>query len=542
MPGSVLGARKISQTSGGFIGPLEEFDLFGNAIAALGDLDGDGVGDLAVGAYGDDGGGLDRGAVWILFLNADSTVKGQQKIGDLEGGFTGQLDDLDGFGSGLANLGDLGGDGSLELAVGACCDDDGGSGFGAVWILSLDGGGAVIGHQKISATSGGFTGQLNMFDQFGAALAAAGDIDDDSIPDLVVGARNDDSGGSNRGAVYVLFLNADGTVRQHQKISATDGGFTGPLEQDGDSFGSSVAGLGDLDGDGVEDLLVGAAGIDGGGLDKGGVFIVLLNPGGTVKLDQEISSGQGGFGGVPQDFSGFALACASLGDTDGDGVQDIAIGNVWDDDGPGSDLGAVWFMTLETSASVECWLKVSSTSGGLPPVLENMDQLGLSVVPMGDPDQDGVPEVAVGAIGDDDGGPPGTNRGAVWILSSQGGTASGSVSHNGSGTNPELFTQVTAPQLGGEWITAVDLVTPGAVASLVSIGTPAAFGIPTSFGELLCFPPYVARDVAFGTHAVSIPCDPSLLGAAFGSQGAVIRLSPFGLSFTNAIDFTIGTY
>jgi hypothetical protein len=62
-------------------------------MTSLGDLDGDGVGDLAVGADLDDDGGLDRGAVWILFLNPNGTVKSHQKISDTQGGFTGTLDE-----------------------------------------------------------------------------------------------------------------------------------------------------------------------------------------------------------------------------------------------------------------------------------------------------------------------------------------------------------------------------------------------------------------------------------------------------------------
>ena len=78
--GTVLGHQKISDTEGGFTGALDENDFFGVGVASLGDLDGDGVVDLAVGAYFDDDGGLNRGAVWILFLYADGTVKSQQKI------------------------------------------------------------------------------------------------------------------------------------------------------------------------------------------------------------------------------------------------------------------------------------------------------------------------------------------------------------------------------------------------------------------------------------------------------------------------------
>ena len=62
---------------------------FGVSVDSLGDLDGDGVGDLAVGALGDDDDGTDRGAVWVQFLNADGTVKAHQKISDTQGGFTG---------------------------------------------------------------------------------------------------------------------------------------------------------------------------------------------------------------------------------------------------------------------------------------------------------------------------------------------------------------------------------------------------------------------------------------------------------------------
>ncbi|HDZ21564.1 MAG TPA: hypothetical protein ENH78_09755, partial [Phycisphaerae bacterium] len=68
-PGWVLSHQKISATEGGFTGILNNGDWFGGSAAALGDLDGDGVTDLAVGAPLDDGGGVFRGAVWVLFLN-----------------------------------------------------------------------------------------------------------------------------------------------------------------------------------------------------------------------------------------------------------------------------------------------------------------------------------------------------------------------------------------------------------------------------------------------------------------------------------------
>ncbi len=69
------------------------------------------------------------------------------------------------------------------------------------------------------------------------------------IPDMAIGAYYDDDSkggsGNNRGAVYILFLNRDGTVKAEQKISDTQGGLTAALKAD-DVFGVGVASIGDL--------------------------------------------------------------------------------------------------------------------------------------------------------------------------------------------------------------------------------------------------------------------------------------------------------
>ena len=90
----------------GFTGGLDDEDHI-QKVTSLGDLNGDGVGDLAMGAWGDDDGGPRRGAVWILFLNPNGTVKAHQKISSTQGGFSGALDDEDAFGFPVAALGDL---------------------------------------------------------------------------------------------------------------------------------------------------------------------------------------------------------------------------------------------------------------------------------------------------------------------------------------------------------------------------------------------------------------------------------------------------
>jgi len=348
--GTVKSHQKISATQGNFTGILDGGDFFGwGSVTPLGDLDGDSVIDIAVGAIGDDDGGINRGALWIIFLNTDGTVKSHQKISATQGNFTGILDNSDWFGHSVTSLGDLDGDGITDIAVGARFDDDGGVvGMGAVWVIFLNADGTVKSHQKISATQGNFTGVLDGSDYFGWSVASLGDLDKDGVTDIAVGATFDDDGNNNTGAVWILFLNTDGTVKSHQKISAIQGNFTGTLDSY-DLFGTSITPVGDLDIDGVTDIAVGAYQDDDGGFNRGAVWILFLNTDGTVKSHQKISATQGNFTGILDNYDGFGTSVTSIGDLDGNGITDIAVGAYQDDDG-GDSRGAVWVLFLEGPA------------------------------------------------------------------------------------------------------------------------------------------------------------------------------------------------
>lgn len=407
----VVDEQKISDLAGGLIGPVDSGDWFGTAAASIGDLDGDGVVDVAVGANGDDDGGTNRGAIYVLFLNPDGSVRAEQKISDTAGDLTTSLDNFDQFGNSIAHIGDLDGDGVPDLAVGSRFDDDSGSDRGAVYILFLNPDGTVKAEQKISGSTGGLGATLGDFDEFGMSVGGLGDLDGDGLPDLAVGARSDDDGGSNRGAVYVLFLNADGSVKTEQKISDTTGGMVGSVA-DNANFGTGIAGLGDLDGDSNVDMAVGAWNETDGGTNGGAVFVLLLNADGTVRAEQKISETQGGLTATLGGGDSFGASVSGLGDIDGDGIGDLAVGAPDDDDG-GTDRGAVYLLRLNSNGTVKGEEKISDTAGGFSSTLDDGDEFGYSVASLGDHDDDLGLNLIVGAWSDDDGG---ADRGAVYIL------------------------------------------------------------------------------------------------------------------------------
>jgi hypothetical protein len=370
--GGVMSSQKISSVAGGFTGPLDISDEFGTSVAFLGDLDGPGpsVAAIAVGAPGDDDGGLNRGAVYILFLSSAGTVLSQQKISGLTAAFT-PLHDGDEFGGAAARVGSLAVFGTTvaALAVGAAGDDDGGADHGAVYLLFLDRAGLLQSFQKISSTQGGFAGALDIGDNFGSALADLGDLDGagPSVTAMAVSAVFDDDGGTDRGAIYVLFLSRKGIVLSFQKISSLAGSFAGPLH-DFDEFGSSLVNVGDMDGAGagVTTLAVGSAGDDDGGGDHGAEYLLRLSAAGTVTSFNKISSTAGTFAGPLDLGDSFGAATAFLGNLDGAGPGGVAlaVGATADDDG-GTDRGAMYVLFLAGTPTTGVPGGPSTSSAGL---------------------------------------------------------------------------------------------------------------------------------------------------------------------------------
>lgn len=539
LDGTVSSWLKISSTSGGFGGDLDDGDKFSSSVALLGDLDLDGVGDLAVGARLDDDGGEDAGCVWILFRNADGTVREQRKISALTGDLPGELEAGDRFGVSLAVLPDLNGDGVEDLAVGSRLDDDGGSDRGAVYICFLARDGSVGGYQKISQTRGGFGGQLGNSDQWGSATAWLGDLDGDGLGELAVGGPESDRGAPNAGSLWILSLDETGFVQRQLPIFS---GVNGMVALDAeDRFGVSASPAGDRDADGVPDLFVGALFDDDGASDAGAIYLLYLLPDGRVRETRKFASGVNGWADVLSAGDNFGRACLGLGDVNGDGFADLA-GGAFTADGQGLDRGAVWILFLDAAGGVAGWTEIGDQVGGLDATFDDGDRLAISLAQRGDLDGDGAADLIAGAMRDDDGG---MDRGAVYQLNLFGAVQASSAARNGAGVNPECVSTTGRPILGTSFRVEADAVSnPSSTLSLLAGFEGSLAGFDTSFGQLLVDPASELLLSRFepllgggAEHLIAIPADAALAGFELSTQGALVDGGPV---LCNALDLRLG--
>ncbi len=282
-------------------------DYLGSSLAAAGDVDGDGLAELLLGAYGSDQGGYKTGRTYLV--DGASLAPGAAvDLADAAYLFEGEATN-DWSGYAVAGAGDVDGDGLDDVLIGAPFSEVTGFSAGAAYlILAADLGGSG----KLADASQTYYGEAPE-DSVGEVLSGAGDLDGDGRADFVLGSRHSDAGGASAGRTYIIF----GAEREREALE-TCTSLTG--EGINHQSGSALAAAGDLDGDGLGELLIGARGYDS---YRGGAYLFF---GARLAVGDSVGLGDAEyvFSGVnPGDFVGQSVAAA---DANGDGSPDLLIG------------------------------------------------------------------------------------------------------------------------------------------------------------------------------------------------------------------------
>jgi hypothetical protein len=280
----------------------------GTSVAGLGDVNGDGIDDIIIGASDDNEWGMLSGQAY-LFLGGPFGLKRGLSLSEADASFYGNQDGLAGFS--VAGAGDVNNDGLNDILIGSYNDPDGALQAGKAYLIF----GKRTGWEmdtSLSSASASFMGTMPHM-QCGFSVAGAGDVNKDGFDDILIGSK--------LGRVYLFFGKASGWT-QNRQLPTADVSFTeeGPVE----GIGDSVAGAGDVNGDGYEDILLGAPLNDENAPDSGQTYLILGRSGPWLP-DVLLTNADASFLGESEnDRSGISIAGG--GDVDGDGYDDIVIG------------------------------------------------------------------------------------------------------------------------------------------------------------------------------------------------------------------------
>ncbi|HQO21285.1 MAG TPA: FG-GAP-like repeat-containing protein [Acidobacteriota bacterium] len=342
------------------VGALEEESL-GVSVSSAGDVNGDGYGDVLVGAPYYDNGQADEGRA--LLFHGSATGLSTTPAWSGEGNQASAL-----FGYSADSAGDVNGDGYGDVVVGAPAYDNGQTNEGAAFVYY----GSVSG---LSATPD-WTGESNQATaNYGNSVSSAGDVNGDGYGDLVVGAPYYDGGQTNEGRAFLYLGSASG-------LSAT-AGWTGESNQASAYFGNCVAGAGDVNRDGYGDVIITANAYDNGQTDEGAAFVYHGSP------VTGLGASAAWTGESNQASAYFGTSASTAGDVNGDGYSDVIVGAPSFDNGQANEGRAfVYYGSTTGLPSAVSWYAESDQTNA---------SYGCSVGTAGDVNNDGYCDVIVGA-------------------------------------------------------------------------------------------------------------------------------------------------
>jgi len=381
----------LASSDATFIGEGEA-DSLGDSVAIIGDVNGDGLDDILMGARRNDQSGPDAGKTYLIFGKKDGW-QNDTAVEDADASFIGE-NEYDKSGGAVAGIGDVNGDGLDDFIIGADEADVGETYSGIVYLFF----GRSSGWSKdvvLSESDASFIG-AQAFEHAGSSLAGVGDVNRDGYDDILIGApqSDDDRSLDQRhlvGRTYLILGHSDGW-KENMSLVDADASFIGENEED--YAGRTIAGAGDVNGDGYDDMLITAKDNDEGGDDAGQVYLIFGRNIGWG-MDYNLSMSDASFIGEKSNASlGFSLAGA--GDVNRDGYKDFLISAVGMDT-RGPYTGKIYLVF----GKADGWsMDTIITEADASFVGQNMSFCGGSVSGAGDVNSDSYDDILIGAPSD----------------------------------------------------------------------------------------------------------------------------------------------
>jgi hypothetical protein len=495
--GASFNLSELNGSNGFAINGIAAVDFSGESVSSAGDVNGDGIDDLIIGANFADPNGINYAGQSYVVFGSNSGFAADLNLSTLNGSNGFAINGIaanDQSGFSVSSAGDVNGDGIDDLIIGAKGADLNGINYaGQSYVVfgSNSGFGAGLNLSTLDGSNGFAINGIAFFDQSGYSVSSAGDVNGDGIDDLIIGAKGADPNGINyAGQSYVVFGSNSGFAAG-LNLSTLNGsnGFAINGIAAYDSSGFSVSSAGDVNGDGFDDLIIGAVFASPNGIFLAGQSYVVFgsNSGFSASLNLSTLDGSNGFainGIAANDFSSWSVS--SAGDVNGDGIDDLIIGaRGADPNGIGS--AGQSYVVFGSNSGFGAGLNLSTLDGSNGFAINGIaafDYSGVSVSSAGDVNGDGFDDLIIGANRADPNGIPGA--GQSYVVFGQGTTPTNQppVAKSDSATTA----QNTAVTLEASTLLANDTDADGDSLSLTSVSNPVNGSVTVSDGNVIFTP------------------------------------------------------